>query len=144
MNEYITISNFSFNMNERETVLIVDDEPDLVNLAQSILKLDDIQTLISTNGNQAMEILKNKHDTIGMILLDIVMPDKSGYEVLEEIRANDSFKDIRIYMFTVRNLQEDIERSRKLGADGFIPKPFPAKMLLKCVRRALGKEVLKN
>ncbi|MBD3254888.1 MAG: response regulator [Candidatus Lokiarchaeota archaeon] len=123
---------------ERNTILIVDDEPDIVRLTEKFLKLGEFETITCNNGRDAMEIVKKKHDEIALILLDIMMPGTSGYSVLKEIKDNDRFKDIIVVLFTVKSFNEDIQKGKRLGADGYLTKPFSGKELLKYVKEKLS------
>ena len=121
------------------TILIVDDEPDIVNLTDKFLKLGNFNTITCNNGRDAIEIVEEKSDEIALILLDIMMPGTSGYSVLKEIKENEKFKHIQVVLFTVKSFQEDIQKGKELGADGYIPKPFSGKDLLEFVRDKLNK-----
>ena len=125
-------------MSGKKTILIVDDEPDIVNLTEKFLKLGDFNTITCNNGRDAMEIVKDKHDQIALILLDIMMPGTSGYSVLKEIKTNEKYKDIIVVLFTVKSFNEDIQKGKKLGADGYLTKPFSGKDLLKFVKEKLN------
>lgn len=123
-------------MPDKKTILIVDDEPDIVNLTEKFLKLGDFDTITCNNGREALEVVEEKHDDISLILLDIMMPGKSGYAVLEEIKSK--FPDIIVVLFTVKSFNEDIQKGKKLGADGYLTKPFSGKDLLSYVKQKLG------
>ena len=125
-------------MSGKNTILIVDDEPDIVNLTEKFLKLENLETLTASNGKEAMEIIREKHNEIALILLDIMMPGKSGYSVLEEIKTDDVFKKILVILFTVKSFNEDIQKGNKLGADGYLTKPFSGKELVKYIKDKLG------
>jgi two-component system alkaline phosphatase synthesis response regulator PhoP len=125
-------------MTEKKTILIVDDEPDIVNLTEKFLKLGDFDTLTCNNGRDAMEIVKESHDKIALILLDIMMPGTSGYSVLKEIKTNEKYKDITVVLFTVKSFNEDVQKGKKLGADAYITKPFSGKELLKRIQEILS------
>jgi len=125
-------------MTVKKTILIVDDEPDIVNLTEKFLKLGDFNTITCNNGRDAMEIVKTSHDEIALILLDIMMPGTSGYSVLKEIKTNEKYKDIIVVLFTVKSFNEDIQKGKKLGADGYLTKPFSGKDLLKFVKEKLN------
>ena len=126
-------------MSERKTILIVDDEPDIVNLTEKFLNLGKFETITCSNGKEAMKVIEEKHDQIALILLDIMMPGKSGYSVLEEIKSNERYKDIIVILFTVKSFNEDIQKGKKLGADGYLTKPFSGKQLLKYIQTQLEK-----
>ena len=126
-------------MSERKTILIVDDEPDIVNLTEKFLNLGKFDTITCSNGKEAMKIIEEKHEQIALILLDIMMPGKSGYSVLEEIKGDARYKDIIVILFTVKSFNEDIQKGKKLGADGYLTKPFSGKQLLKYIQAQLEK-----
>lgn len=122
------------DMTEKKTILIVDDEPDIVNLTEKFLKIGDFNTITCNNGRDAMEIVRESYDKIALILLDIMMPGTSGYSVLKEIKSNEKYKHIIVVLFTVKSFNEDIQKGKKLGADGYLTKPFAGKDLLKYVK----------
>ena len=126
-------------MSNKNTILVCDDEPDIVNLVQKFLQLDNYNTLTCSNGKEALKIMEEKHDEILLILLDIMMPALSGFEVLRTIRSKDSYKDIKVILFTVKSFKEDLEKGKKLGADGYVTKPFSGNEL-----RSYVKEILNN
>ena len=122
----------------KNTILIVDDEPDIVNLTEKFLKLGDFDTITSRNAKEAMKIVEESYDRIALILLDIMMPGRSGYFVLEEVKNNEKYKDILVVLFTVKSFNEDVQKGKKLGADGYITKPFSGKELLNRIKEILG------
>ena len=127
-------------MTERDTILIVDDEPDIVNLTEKFLKLEGLKTITCSNGKEAMEIIEKRHEEIALILLDIMMPGKSGYTVLEEIKENHTYDLIKVVLFTVKSFNEDVQKGKQLGADGYLTKPFAGKDLVKSIREFLKRD----
>lgn len=127
-------------MSERKTILICDDEPDIVNLTEKFLNLGKFNTITCSNGKEAMKVIEEKGQEIALILLDIMMPGRSGYSVLEEIKSDERYKDIIVILFTVKSFNEDIQKGRKLGADGYLTKPFSGKQLLKFIQEQLDKQ----
>ncbi|MFW9899463.1 MAG: response regulator [Candidatus Thorarchaeota archaeon] len=125
-------------MSEKKTILIVDDEPDIVNLTEKFLKLGNFETITSGNGRDALEIIEERYEEIALVLLDIMMPGTSGYSVLKTIKENEKFKHILVVLFTVKSFNEDIQKGKKLGADGYLTKPFSGKELLKYVQEKLA------
>ena len=123
----------------KKTILIVDDEPDIVNLTEKFLKLGDFDTITSNNAKEAMKMVEENYDKIALILLDIMMPGRSGYSVLEEVKNNEMYKHILVVLFTVKSFNEDVQKGKKLGADAYITKPFSGKELLSRI-----KEILEN
>lgn len=124
----------------RNTILIVDDEPDIVNLTEKFLKLGEYDTITSNNAKEAMQMVEENYDKIALILLDIMMPGRSGYSVLEEIKNSEKYKDITVVLFTVKSFNEDVQKGKKLGADAYITKPFAGKELLKTIKEVLEKK----
>jgi len=124
-------------MSGKNTILIVDDEPDIVNLTEKFLKLGDFETITSNNAKEAMKMVEENYDKIALILLDIMMPGRSGYSVLEEIKNNERYRDILVVLFTVKSFNEDVQKGKKLGADAYITKPFSGKELLKKIQELL-------
>lgn len=121
-------------MAAKNTILIVDDEPDIVNLTDKFLKLGNFNTITCNNGRDAIEIVEENSDEIALILLDIMMPGTSGYSVLKEIKENEELKHIQVVLFTVKSFNEDVQKGKDLGADGYLMKPFSGKDLLQFVR----------
>ncbi|MFX0081892.1 MAG: response regulator transcription factor [Candidatus Hodarchaeota archaeon] len=124
-------------MSLKNTILIVDDEPDIVNLTEKFLKLGEFDTITSNNAKEAMKMVEENYDKIALILLDIMMPGRSGYSVLEEIKNNQKYKDILVVLFTVKSFNEDVQKGKNLGADDYIVKPFSGKDLLKRIKDIL-------
>ena len=135
---------------KRRTILIVDDEPvpcpiwarriNIVNLTEKFLRLGDFDTITSNNAKEAMKMVEEHYDKIALILLDIMMPGRSGYSVLEEIKNSERYKDILVVLFTVKSFNEDVQKGKKLGADDYIVKPFSGKELLKRIQDILGEK----
>ena len=124
-------------MAEKKTILVVDDEPDIVNLTQKFLELEDYDTITCNNGKEALKIVEENYPDIVLILLDVMMPGLSGWEVLQNLKNNDLFKNILVVLFTVKSFNEDIQKGKALGADGYITKPFSGNDLLKYVKKLL-------
>jgi two-component system, cell cycle response regulator DivK len=103
-------------------VLIVDDEPDNVGVAQHVLTFFGAQVQSSNTGVNALHLLEE--DRPDFLLLDIQMPRKSGFQVLEEIRAHESLHDLPVIALTSHAMPEDYERAMRAGFDGYITKPI--------------------
>ena len=124
----------------KNTILICDDEPDIVFLTEKFLKHGQFETITCNNGKEALKIIEDKFDRIMILLLDIMMPGLSGFEVLRSIKNDDRFKDILVILFTVKSFKEDIQKGKDLGADGYITKPFKGEDLLSYVKEILKKK----
>ena len=135
------IEDFIINgiMTDKNTILIVDDEPVVIKLTKKFLELGDFTIITCNSGNAAMETLEKHYNEIGMVLLDIMMPGKSGYSVLKEIKANEEYDHIQVILFSVKSFTEDMDKGRALGADGYITKPFSGTDLIKYIKERLNK-----
>ncbi|MFX1275191.1 MAG: response regulator [Promethearchaeota archaeon] len=123
----------------KKSILIVDDEPDIVNLTEKFLNLGEFKTITCINGKEALKIIEERYEEIALVLLDLMMPGLSGYSILESIKSNEKYKDILVVLFTVKSFNEDIKKGREMGADGYLTKPFAGKELVKLI-----KEILRN
>jgi CheY-like chemotaxis protein len=103
-------------------VLIVDDEPDNIGVAQHVLTFFGAQVRTSETGVNALELLELERPDF--LLLDIQMPRKSGFQVLEEIRAHSTLYDLPVIALTSHAMPEDQERALRAGFDGYITKPL--------------------
>ena len=122
-----------------ETILIVDDEPDIVSLTEKFLQIGNFNTIACNNGKEALKIIEERYPEISLVLLDVMMPGLSGAEVLSKIKSREEYEHIKVVLFTVKSFKEDIERGKNLGADGYITKPFSGKDLLEYVKDLLKK-----
>lgn len=104
-------------------VLVVDDEPDVCQYLSALLKGAGIQSAIAVDGEQAIEQLKaHPPGWFGLVLLDVAMPRKSGWEFLDELRqAGD---EVPVIFVSARDTSEERVRGLRLGADDFVVKPF--------------------
>jgi CheY-like chemotaxis protein len=120
-------------------ILIVDDEPDIPELLKLSLINEPYEFLVAYNGEQAIETaLKEKPD---LILLDIMMPDMDGYEVVEQLKESKTASDIPVIMISAKTAVEDKVKGMELGIDDYISKPFDkreVKARIKMVMRRLG------
>ena len=118
-------------------ILIVDDEPNIVMSLEYIFKKENFKVFIARDGKEAIEIAGNTIPDI--ILLDIMMPNVDGYQVLKYLKENEDLRKIKVLFLSAKNKVSDIELGLQLGADKYMSKPFSTKKLVKEV-----KELLKN
>jgi len=126
-------------MADKNSILICDDEPDIVSLVQRFLQIDDFDILTCSNGKEALKSLEEKYNEIVLILLDVMMPGMSGFEVLRTIKSKETYKEIKVILFTVKSFKEDKEKGNDLGADGYITKPFSGNELRDYVKKILNR-----
>lgn len=103
------------------TILVVDDEQDMRKLVEMHLQKAGLQVIQAENGNQAIEFLQSKE--IDLILLDVMMPEKDGFTVCEEIRQ---FSEVPIIFLTALDAKSDLVKGLQLGGDDYVVKPFTA------------------
>jgi DNA-binding NtrC family response regulator len=123
-----------------ETILVVDDDPDIREVLKDRLESLGYRVLAASNGQEGLELLEKQSPQI--VLLDIEMPGMSGLEVLKEIRKREI--DVTVVMITAYGTIERAVQAMKEGAYDFIPKPFEPEHIALTVRKALERERLKR
>ena len=103
-------------------VLVVDDEPDVLLLCRLNLQQRGHELLEASNGSSALELARDRHPDV--IVLDLMLPGMTGYEVLETLKRDEHTSGIPVLVLTAKSLRADRERSHGLGASGFLTKPF--------------------
>jgi CheY-like chemotaxis protein len=116
-------------------ILVVDDNEQNLELIQAYLEDIDCQTLAAYNGPDAIDIINR--DKPDLVLLDIMMPKMSGFEVCRRLKSSDDTKDIPVIMVTALNEFGDIERGIDCGTDDFLSKPVNKLELLTRVKTML-------
>jgi CheY-like chemotaxis protein len=119
----------------KPTILIVDDEPDVVTLLERTLQTEGFAVLTAYDGIAALDIAENDHPDL--ILLDIMMPMMSGYEVCEQLKANPQTKHIPVLCVTSAHGQTNRDNAQRAGAQALIMKPFMTKELVAQINRYL-------
>jgi len=122
-----------------ETVLTVDDEPRFVRLIEANLLSAGYKVLTANNGASALEIVVSKQPNL--ILLDVMMPEMDGFEVLERIRE---FSNVPIIMLTAKGEEADRVEGLNRGADDYVVKPFSANELLARVRAVIRRSIVSS
>lgn len=113
---------------ERKRVLLADDDPSLRRLVGTTLGSEDFELLHAADGDEALEVARREHP--GVVLLDVNMPRRNGFEVCRLLKADPATADIRIVMLTARGNDADRQLGREAGADEYFVKPFsPVKLL---------------
>ncbi|MGD9732206.1 MAG: response regulator transcription factor [Desulfamplus sp.] len=128
-------------MSEKKRILVVDDEPDFASIVQSNLKREGFDVDVAYDGNEAIE--KVKANPPDAIVLDVMMPEKDGYEVCAELKHSDKFKDIPIIMLTavadhVGSTRYSHADGMSMEADDYLPKPASAEEITKSVKRLVS------
>jgi DNA-binding response OmpR family regulator len=115
-------------MSQNRSILIVDDDNDGRAMVATILEGQGFEVVQCADGPEALEKLKNY--TPAVVLLDIMMPIMSGYDVLVHMKQRPETQNIPVIMLTAKGEGEDIITGYQQGADYYIPKPFTTKQLL--------------
>ncbi len=121
-------------MNKR--ILIVDDEPNIVVSLEFLMKREGFEVAVATDGEAALKSVEEKQPDL--VLLDIMLPKKNGFEVCQTIRANPDWQGVKIVMLTAKGRDTEVAKGTALGADAYMTKPFSTKDLIAQVRQILG------
>ena len=125
----------SDNMNSAKTILIVDDEPDIVEILRYNLEKSGYQTLSALNGLDAVNLAKQHHPDL--ILLDVMLPDMDGIQTCETIRSNPDLQGTIIAFLTARSEDYSEIAGFQAGADDYITKPIRPKVLISRIQSLL-------
>ena len=121
-------------MNQK--ILVADDEPNIVISLEYLLKREGYTVLIARDGQEAMETIAREQPDL--VLLDVMMPKKTGFEVCQSVRASDKLQATKILMLTARGRDTDVTKGLALGADAYITKPFSTRELKQKVAQMLA------
>lgn len=116
-------------------VFIVDDEPDLREVLNTLFQQEGYQTVLASDGKMALDLVKKNIPDV--ILLDVNMPKMNGFQVLEKLKKDKLTMDIPVIMVTARDGNEDIQEGISHFADKYITKPYDIKKLLMEVEKTL-------
>ena len=119
----------------KSKILVVDDEPPLRELV--VVTLGDAYACDEApNGDAALKLMrKRRYD---MVVLDVMMPGRSGIDVLREMRADEALRDVPVVVMSAWQSTADIDAALAAGANGFLPKPFRVEDLDSTVRDVIG------
>ena len=117
-------------------ILIVDDEPNIVISLEFLMKKEGFAVAVAVDGDDALA--KAASFEPDLILLDVMMPKKSGFEVCEALRADPSRAGLQIVMLTTKGRDTEVAKGLAIGADAYVTKPFSTKDLVAKVKSMLG------
>jgi len=117
-------------------ILIADDEPNIVISLEYLLKREGYTVLIARDGEEALEVIRREQPAL--VLLDVMMPKKTGFEVCQEVRADDALQNTQILMLTAKGRDTDVAKGTALGANAYMTKPFATRDLVLKVAEMLG------
>jgi DNA-binding response OmpR family regulator len=116
-------------------VLIADDEPNIVISLEYLMKREGYTVLVARDGEQALEMIRAERPAL--VLLDVMMPRRSGVEVCQALRADEATAGIKVLMLTAKGRETDVALGLGVGADAYMTKPFSTRELADKVRALL-------
>jgi CheY-like chemotaxis protein len=117
-------------------ILLVEDEPENQLVIGLILTTEGYNVITADRGDAALKLAAGEKPDL--ILLDVMMPEINGYEVLERLRSNPETAGIPVVLLTALAQEKDVEKAVEAGVNGFVAKPFEPAELISCVRAALS------
>ncbi len=117
-------------------VLIVDDEPNIVAALEFLLEKNGYEIRVAANGEDALGQLDDFRPDL--VLLDVMVPKMSGYEVCQRMRAQPRWDDIKIVMLSAKGREVEVSKGMSLGADLYVTKPFSSAELVATIRQLLA------
>ena len=119
------------------SAIVVDDEPMLAKFIQTYLSFEGFQVRLA--GNRAEVVAEfRKQPVPDLILLDVMLPDADGFDILLRLRQHPALKNVPVIMLTGKSTRESVIKGLASGADGYVTKPFEADVLMRAVRTVVG------
>ncbi len=124
-------------MSEKPFVLVVEDDPFYGNIYRTKLAKENIDAEVVLNGDVALDFAKKRKPNL--VLSDLIMPEKDGFQMLQEFKKDPSLKDIKIIILSNLSQEEDIQRVKDLGAEEYLVKAnIPLQTVIEKVKSHLG------
>jgi DNA-binding response OmpR family regulator len=120
----------------QKRILIADDEPNIVVSLEYLMKREGFDVAVAADGEAALTAISAHAPDL--ILLDVMLPKKDGFEVCQQIRANPDWQQVKVVMLTAKGRDTEISKGLALGADLYLTKPFSTKDLVAQVKHLLG------
>jgi DNA-binding response OmpR family regulator len=117
-------------------VLIADDEPNIVTSLEFLMEQEGLEVRVARNGREVLELAAAFEPDL--ILLDVMMPVLSGYEVCQRLKSDPKLRRARVLMLSAKGRDVEVAKGLELGADGYMTKPFSTRELVSKVRELLG------
>jgi len=118
------------------SILIVDDEPNIVLSLEFLMSQAGYAVRVARDGDAALQAIEESPPDL--VLLDVMLPKRDGYELCQTIRTDPRWRDVRILMLTARGREIEREKGLALGADDYVTKPFSTREVVERVRQLLG------
>lgn len=122
-------------MTDAPLVLCADDDEDILSLVSLRLQRAGFEVATAADGDEAVEIARARRPVLAV--LDVMMPKRTGYEVLAELRADEALRDMKVILLSARVQEGDVARGMDAGADAYLAKPFKAQDLVSAVQELL-------
>ena len=116
-------------------ILIADDEPNIVISLEYLLQREGYTVVVARDGQEALEAIVRERPAL--VLLDVMMPHKSGFEVCQAVRADERVQATKILMLTAKGRETDVAKGLALGANAYMTKPFSTRELVQKVAELL-------
>lgn len=123
-------------MTDAPLVLCADDDEDILSLVSLRLQRAGFEVATAADGDEAVEIARARHPALAV--LDVMMPKRTGYEVLAELRGDPALRGMKVILLSARVQEGDVARGMDAGADAYLAKPFKAHDLVTKVQELLG------
>lgn len=117
-------------------ILIADDEPNIVVSLEYLMQREGFDVRVAANGDEALAQVEEFAPDL--LLLDVMLPRRNGFEVCQKLRADPRWRDLKIVMLTAKGRDIEMQKGLALGADVYITKPFSTKELVARVKQLLG------
>ncbi|NQT30465.1 MAG: response regulator [Candidatus Saganbacteria bacterium] len=122
-------------MNKTKKILLVDDEPELVEMVKMRLSSHGYEVVTAVDGAEALK--KAKSINPDLIILDLMLPKMDGYQVCRILKFDDKYKRIPIILFTARAMDSDKVMGMEVGADAYLNKPFEPRVFMETIEKLL-------
>ena len=122
-------------------ILVVEDHPLIAELIETRLRIEGLEPTKALGGLEAIQRVDS--ESFDLIVLDVMMPDVDGYQVLAHIRGNERTRNVPVMFLTARSSAEDIDRALRMGADHYMTKPFSGAELVRTVKLLLTERRLR-
>lgn len=117
-------------------ILIADDEQNILISLEFLMKREGFEVSIAQDGQEAIDRIRQSPPDL--VLLDVMMPKRNGFEVCQEIKSDAALQDVKVLMLTAKGRDTEVAKGLALGADAYMTKPFSTKELVEKVRSLLA------
>ncbi|MER3396428.1 MAG: two-component system response regulator [Acidimicrobiia bacterium] len=122
----------------KKTIVVVDDDRDIRMILRANLEDEGYEVIEASGGRQALELIRESEPDL--VVLDIMMPEVDGYDVLQELRSTPEYAELPVVLLTARRQEADVWEGWSAGADYYITKPFKMNELVQFIRYIFGED----